>query len=184
MKDQCYVYIVLPGETEFVTAGKFVLTADRHGIPFGKFIYGQSYLDRANAVAIDPVELKLTAETFETRRFNGIFGALRDAGPDYWGRRVIEKYSGKIGLSELDYLLCSPEDRAGALSFGRNRKPLTPLQRYSRTLNLAELQRIADAVIADAELPIDPLSEQAESLLRAGTSMGGARPKAVVVRGY
>lgn len=180
MNDQCYVYIVLPGEVEFVTAGKFVLAADRHSIPLGKFIYGQSYLARANAVAIDPFELKLTTETFETRQFNGIFGALRDAGPDYWGRRVIEKYSGKIGLSELDYLLYSPEDRAGALGFGRNRKPLAPLQRYSRTLNLAELQRIADAIIADEELPIDSLSEQAESLLLAGTSMGGARPKAVI----
>ncbi len=180
MNDQCYVYIFLPGETEFVTAGKFVLTADRHRIPIGKFIYGQSYLARANAVAIDPVELKLTNETFETRRYHGIFGALRDAGPDFWGRRVIEKYSGKIDLSELDYLLFSPEDRTGALSFGRNRKPLAPLQRYSRTLHLAELQRIADAIIADEELPIDPLTEQAEALLLAGTSMGGARPKAVV----
>ncbi len=180
MNDQCYVYIVLPGETEFVTAGKLVLTADRHRIPIGKFIYGQSYLARANAVAIDPVELKLTNDTFETRRFHGIFGALRDAGPDFWGRWVIEKYSGKIDLSELDYLLFSPEDRTGALSFGRNRKPLAPLQRYSRTLHLAELQRIADAIIADEELPIDPLTEQAEALLLAGTSMGGARPKAVV----
>ena len=29
MNDECYVYIVLPGETDFVTAGRFLLTADR-----------------------------------------------------------------------------------------------------------------------------------------------------------
>lgn len=36
---------------------------------------------------------------------NGLFGALRDAGPDYWGRRVIERHAGKAQLGELDYLL-------------------------------------------------------------------------------
>ena len=180
MNDACYVYIVLPGETAFVTAGKFVLTADRHRNPIGKFVYGKSYLCRENAVAIDPVELKLTTEIFETRRLQGIFGALRDAGPDYWGRRVIEKYSGKANLSELDYLLYSPEDRAGALSFGLNREPPAPRRRFSHTLDLAELQRLADAIIADEELPASANAEQAEALLLAGTSMGGARPKAVI----
>ena len=36
MNDECYVYIALPGETDFVTAGRFLLTADRHGIPTGR----------------------------------------------------------------------------------------------------------------------------------------------------
>lgn len=180
MNGECYVYIVLPGETEFVTAGKFVLTADRHRNPIGRFVYGQSYLARNNAVAIDPIELKLTTETFETRKLKGIFGALHDAGPDYWGRRVIEKHSGRTDLSELDYLLYSPEDRTGALSFGLNPEPPALRRRFSSTLHLAELQRLADAVIADEELPVDLNTEQAEALLLAGSSMGGARPKAVI----
>ena len=83
MNNECYVYIVLPGETEFVTAGKFVLSTDRHDVPTGKFIYGRSYRTRENAVPIDPHELKLSASTFETQRLKGVFGALRDAGPDY-----------------------------------------------------------------------------------------------------
>ena len=37
VNDECYVYIVLPGETEFMTAGKFVLSTDRHGVATGKF---------------------------------------------------------------------------------------------------------------------------------------------------
>jgi serine/threonine-protein kinase HipA len=45
---ECFVYITLPGETEFVTAGKFELTTDRRGIAVGRFVYGQSYLEREN----------------------------------------------------------------------------------------------------------------------------------------
>ena len=85
MKRECYVYLALPGETGFVTAGKFEQTVDQDRIPVGRFIYAQSYLERPNAVAIDPIELKLTRQVFETRRLDGIFGALRDASPDYWG---------------------------------------------------------------------------------------------------
>lgn len=43
---ECFVYIILPGESKFVTAGKFQLTADRHGVPTGKFVYGDSYRSR------------------------------------------------------------------------------------------------------------------------------------------
>lgn len=114
---ECFVYITLPSQTEAVTAGRFALSKNRDGTSLGQFVYGRSYLARADAVAIDPVELKLSNETYETTRLHGIFGALRDAGPDYWGRRVIEKRSGKAILGEIDYLLESPDDRAGALGF-------------------------------------------------------------------
>ena len=107
-ENECFVYITLPGETEFVTAGRFVLTTDRRDIPTGKFVYGQSYLERGNAVAIDPLELKLSTRTYETNLLKGVFGALRDASPDSWGRRVIEKYTGQTQLGEIDYLLHSP----------------------------------------------------------------------------
>ena len=121
---ECFVYITPPGETKFVTAGRFVLTTDRQGIPTGRFVYGRSYLARDNAVPIDPLELKLGRTTYRTTALKGIFGALRDAGPDYWGRRVIEKHAGQPELGELDYLLYAPDDRAGALGFGLNQKPL------------------------------------------------------------
>ena len=120
---ECFVYITLPGEIESVTAGRFELTKDRRGNALGRFVYGKSYLARGNAVAIDPIELKLSGDTYETARLNGVFGALRDAGPDYWGRRVIEKHAGAAQLGELDYLLNSADDRAGALGFGLNQQP-------------------------------------------------------------
>lgn len=177
---ECFVYITLPGETDFVTAGKFALATDRRGVASGKFVYGRSYLARANAVPLDPLTLKLGTKTYETRLLKGVFGALRDASPDYWGRRIIEKYSGKTELGEIDYLLHSPDDRAGALGFGRNAEPPAPRRTFNRTMELARLQALADAIIAEQELPQNKDAAQVQDLMLIGTSMGGARPKAVV----
>lgn len=176
---ECFVYVVLPGETEFVTAGKFALATDRHGVPTGRFVYGRSYLARDDALPVDPLELKLGTKTYTTTRLNGIFGALRDASPDYWGRRVIEKRAGGAPLGGMDYLLDSPDDRAGALGFGLNQAPPAPRRKFNRTMDLERLQALADAIIADQE-PQGPDAEQVQDLMLLGTSMGGARPKAVV----
>jgi serine/threonine-protein kinase HipA len=176
---ECFVYITLPGRTSAITAGKFVLGQTESGTPLGRFVYGQSYLKNADAVPIDPVELKLSNETYSTVYLKGMFGALRDAGPDYWGRRVIEKHAGKTNLGEMDYLLESPDDRAGALGFGLGNAPPAPQKKFNKTLDLAKLQDLADALIKD-EIPSDPASPQVQELLLLGTSMGGARPKVVV----
>src|SRR6478672_705760 len=176
---ECFVYITLPGETESGTAGRFELTKDRRGNALGRFVYGKSYLARGNAVAVDPIELKLSGDTYETARLNGVFGALRDAGPDFWGRRVIEKHAGKAQLGEMDYLLQSPDDRAGALGFGLNNVPPAPLRKFNQTIDLVKLQDLAEALVKD-EIPNDPAAPQVQELLLLGTSMGGARPKAVV----
>ena len=168
------------GRTEFVTAGRFELSADRRGIPTGRFVYGRSYLARDNAVPIDPIELKLAKRTYQTALLKGVFGALRDASPDHWGRRVIEKRTGKAELGELDYLLYSPDNRAGALGFGLNPEPPAPRRKWSKTIALQEMQEFADAIIADEPFPADADAVQMEDLVLAGTSMGGARPKAVV----
>jgi serine/threonine-protein kinase HipA len=177
---ECYVHITLPGSTEPITAGRFQMQADRGRTAIGRFVYGRSYLSRPDAVEFDPVELKLGTKTYETAALRGVFGALRDAGPDYWGRRVIEKHAGKVELSELDYLLHSADDRAGALGFGLNQQPPAPKRNFNQAVALEKLQRIADAIIADEDLPADAEAEQIQELLLVGTSMGGARPKAVV----
>ncbi len=179
-RQECFVYIFLPGETEFVTAGKFVQTIDRRGIPTGRFVYGRSYLARDNAVPIDPLELKLGTRTYTTTVLKGIFGALRDASPDYWGRHVIEKHTRIQQLSEIDYLLQSPDDRAGALGFALNREPPVPRRAFNQTMELEKLQAIADAIISDEQPLQGSEAEHVEDLMLVGTSMGGARPKTVV----
>jgi serine/threonine-protein kinase HipA len=109
-----------------------------------------------------------------------MFGALRDAGPDHWGRRVIDKHAGRVMVDEIDYLLESPDDRAGALSFGLNAKPPAPLRRFNTTLDLAKLQETADALINEQANADDAVAAQVQDLMLIGTAMGGARPKAVV----
>ena len=177
---ECFVYITLPGQTEPVTAGRFALALGRRGTMEGRFVYGRSYLERSNAVALDPVELKLSPRTYLTAALDGVFGALRDASPDYWGRRVIQRHLRKAQPGELEYLLYSPDDRAGALGFGHNQIPPAPKRSFNQTLDLAHMQSIADAIVANEELPADVANEQVENLILIGTSMGGARPKAVV----
>ena len=191
---ECFVYITLPGQTEPVTAGRFALTTDRRGTPEGRFVYGRRYLERPNAVALDPTLLKLSPRTYSTFALGGVFGALRDASPDYWGRRVIQRHLGKAQPGEMEYLLYSPDDRAGALGFGLKQTPPAPKRAFNQTLDLGKLQVIADAIMADEDLPGGAGAggdhhlagdaaddhDQVEKLLVIDTSMGGARPKAVV----
>jgi serine/threonine-protein kinase HipA len=177
---RCYVYITLPGQTKAVTAGRYELQNDPEKRPVGRFLYGRSYLGRSDAVEIDPVELKLAARVYETTQHDGVFGALRDAAPDYWGRLVIERALGKDKLPEIDYLLKSRDDRAGALGFGLNEKPPAPNWTFNKTLQLEKLQATALALLRIDKPLTDQEAEQVRKLLLRGTSMGGARPKAVV----
>lgn len=183
--EECFVYITLPGQVEPVTAGRYQLDTSRQGMPVGQFVYGKSYLSRNDRVEFDPVELKLQVPVFRTTKLRGNFGALRDSSPDSWGRKLIEKRLGNVSPTEIEYLLNSPDDRAGALGFGLNVQPPAPARKFNRTLDLAKLIELADQIVAaekdpEAPKPAGADAEQAEELLRAGTSMGGARPKATV----
>ena len=179
---ECYVYIVPPDATDFVTAGR-LRTTDVDGVRVGQFVYRRTYRESRDAVELDPVELILPArsQTYSTSRMGGFFGAIRDAMPDYWGRLAIDRHLGVARLDEFDYLLHGPDDRVGALGFGLNVQPPAPPRRFNRTLDLARLQAAADDVAAGRP-PTGAHSERtrAEELLVAGTALGGARPKAMV----
>lgn len=179
---ECYVYITLPNQYEQVTAGKFVLDTNARGENIGRFVYGKSYLARPDAVELDPIELRLTDKIFETAVLKGVFGSIRDASPDYWGRELIDRHLGGTG-DEMDYLLQSPDDRSGALGFGLNQVPPAPKRLFNQMFNLADLQEYALDVLNErtSNSTIDKEQQsQIEKLLLMGTSMGGARPKAVV----
>lgn len=180
MVSECFIYITLPGATEPVTAARFELSTTANGDPLGRFVYGKSYLDRSDAVPFDPVELHLSNRVYETVAMKGVFGALRDSGPDWWGRRIIERHAGVAQLTELDYLLQSSDGRAGALSFGLGQKPPAPKRAFNKRIDLERLQALADAILNDEDLPMDAEKAQVEELLLAGSSMGGARPKVVI----
>jgi serine/threonine-protein kinase HipA len=177
----CFVFIQLPSGEE-VVCGRFSQEPVPAGGRRGQFVYARSYRERSNAVAIDPFELPLGPATREVIDDAGVFGALRDAAPDAWGRRVIEWRLGGGALpTEIDYLLNSPEDRAGALSFSRKNEPPAAVQRFNRVLDLEELLSIATRIDAGTAEPRESTpARQISQLLEPGTSMGGARPKNVV----
>ena len=177
---ECFVYIVLPGATSFVTAGRFRVSTGSTGDPAGAFVYGRRYRERSDAVELDPVELRLSGRVHETARLGGFFGAIRDAMPDAWGRLVIDRRAGVTESDEFDYLLRGPDDRAGALGFGDGVEPPAPVRRLARASDLDRLRRAADAVGGGRPERAGPAGRQVEELLFPGTSLGGARPKAVV----
>ncbi len=172
---QVFVYITLPDQTEPVTAARFTHTV-LDGVARGELVYARTYRENPGAVPFDPVELgAVRASPYVTVRQEGVFGAIRDASPDAWGRLVIDRHL-KASGGETDYLLQSPDDRAGALSFGLTPKPPPPVRAFNKTWDLERLQAAADAVVAQTP-PLDP---NVERLLLQGSLMGGARPKVVV----
>lgn len=174
---QAYVYIQLPGTLETVPAALLKVQTLSDGTQIGRFRYGDRYLQRPDAVALDPFRLPLARTVYEFTQLKGIPGAVRDASPDAWGRRVIEHtlQRSAADLQEIDYLLHGPQDGAGCLSFGLKVDPPAPRRTYNRTHQLAELIAATQA-IEDGRPVAAHLLEQ----LDPGTSMGGARPKATI----
>lgn len=174
---EAYVYIQLPGTLETVPAALLRVQTLPDGTQIGRFRYGERYLQRPEAVALDPYQLPLAREVFEFTQLKGIPGAVRDAGPDAWGRRVIEHKLERSAadLQEVDYLLHGPSDGAGYLSFGLKAAPPAPKRQYNRTHQLAELIAATQAIEAGR-----PVAAHLLEQLDPGTSMGGARPKATI----
>lgn len=173
---ELYVWIWLPDETEPVVAGRLAAQGRTY-----IFNYGRSYLERHNAIPIYDAELPLTSGVIPLVTGLTMPGCLRDAAPDAWGRRVIlNKRFGKTALQidpgsidELSYLIESGSDRIGALDFQLS--PTEYIPRFAAGAPLEELIKAAELV--EKGVPLTPELAQA---LQHGTSIGGARPKALV----
>jgi serine/threonine-protein kinase HipA len=126
------VYIQLPGSLETVPAALLKVQISPDGTQIGRFRYSDRYLQRPQAIALDPFRLPLTKAVFKFTQLKGILGAVRDAGPDAWGRRAIEHTleRGAADLHEIDYQLHGPQDGAGCLSFGLKVEPPAPRRSY------------------------------------------------------
>jgi serine/threonine-protein kinase HipA len=177
---QAYVYVQLPGTLDTVPSALLKVEKLPDGTFVGRFRYGDRYLERKDAIAFDPFQLPLGDTIQEFTKLKGIPSAVRDAGPDAWGRRVIEHKLERSprDLEEIDYLLNGPQDGAGNLSFGATLDPPKAGRRYNRTHQLADLIAAAEAIEEGRRVPVHILEQ-----LEPGTSMGGARPKATIEDG-
>jgi len=176
MPDSVFVWIWLPGETQSVVAGRISMDGGRY-----IFNYGASYLERKNAIPIYEPELPLRRGRIDPLPNLEMAGCLRDGSPDAWGRRVIINrlvgpQAGDRGadeLNELTYLIESGSDRIGALDFQHSATEYVP--RTSVRASYEELLEAADRV--EKGLPLAPPLDRA---INNGTSIGGARPKALI----
>ena len=177
--EEAYVWIWLPTATAPVVAGRIVRDGERL-----IFNYGRSYLDRDDRIPIYEPELPLRSGAIAPGAGLSMAGCLRDAAPDAWGRRVIlNRTFGRKGkdvdvaaLDELIYLLESGSDRVGALDFQHS-----PYEYVARTAQTATLEELLSAVEkVEKGVPLTPDLDQA---LFHGTSIGGARPKAMIQDG-
>jgi serine/threonine-protein kinase HipA len=176
-EQSCYIHIQLPGTFEWVPCASLRVKEIGAGAFEGAFTYGKRYLERPNVIALDEYHLPLSDKPHRFTKLKGIPGAVRDASPDAWGRRVIQAklQRPEADLREMDYLLSGPDDGAGNLRFGLVVQPPGPHRPYNRTHQLKRLVDAAHELEANGRLPHEVLEE-----LEPGTSMGGARPKVTV----
>lgn len=181
--DRAYVWIWLPGATEPVVAGVLEALPTLGGDHVITFAYGRSYLARDAAPAIYLPELPKAPGRQQPPPGLEVAGVIRDAAPDAWGQRVImRRLLGRdvrdrdpVEVPLLPYLLESGSNRSGALDFQAR-----PDHYVARThgATLAQLLRAADDVQSGA-----PISDELLEALEAGSSAGGARPKATITDG-
>lgn len=176
---EAFVWTWLPGTTEPVVAGRLVPDGERI-----QFIYGRSYRERADAISLYLPELPIVGEPIAPFGTLAMASAIRDGAPDAWGRRVIlnrafgvkgDELDG-LELDELVFLLESGSDRIGALDFQTSATTYVP--RGGRHATVEEL--LASAEKVEKNLPLTPELDQA---LHHGSSIGGARPKALLTDG-
>lgn len=178
------VYVQLSGAD--VRAGQLVSHYGR-GAESATFLYDAAYLADPRAYDLEPA-LPRVSGAQHTAVGTAMFHSFADSSPDRWGKVLISKAERRRAreagstprtLSEFSYLLGVRDDlRQGAIRFA-----ISGTERF--------LADDVTGVPALTELPeLLDLAEQTENddedlaglrrLLRAGSSLGGARPKAHV----
>ena len=168
--------------------GKDVLTGTlyqnvRHGQETASFSYDISYLENPKAFSLAP-DMPLGSGTFHSEGLKE-FRALEDCMPDRWGRNLLyraeksracrEQQTPRV-LFEIDYLTgVSDKTRQGAIRiWDETGQSLAPEEKgVPREVDLPALLNSADLAAVD-------MSADIRDLLEAGSSLGGARPKASV----
>lgn len=173
---EAFAWVWLPGASDPVVAGRLDAVGD-----LVTFTYGRSYLAREEAIPLSLPELPLRRGRIDPL-VGEIAGCIADAGPDAWGQRMI--LNRRLGAGALDtadlhrltYLLDSGSDRIGALDFQASASEYVP--RWPDQASLDELARAAELV--ERGVPLPPALDSA---LLHGSSIGGARPKALLCDG-
>jgi serine/threonine-protein kinase HipA len=185
MADHVEVFVQIAGED--VLAGR-LWPHRRRGVESQTFGYASEYLARKDAYELDPL-LGLYDGAHQTPAGQATFGAFSDCAPDRWGRRLIvrnerhrSRSDGTTARSsgEIDYLLGVRDDlRQGALRFRDPDSGVFLAEERTGVPPMLELPRLLSA--AEHEERDTANAEELALLLRGGSSLGGARPKAHIL---
>lgn len=171
------IWLTLP-TGERLRAGELACTnADGQGRYTSAFRYTADYLADPRAFPLDPAGLPLTPGEFQCNRLEAPLMVLEDALPDDWGRRLLIQRHGLPRSQQAEpYLLRALAGQGlGALAFLPPGAKPRPQDDSAPLLDLETLVDAARRLERDGEVELTH-----RLLLAAGSSPGGARPKALV----
>lgn len=176
------VHVDIDGETR--RAGTLFVHHGR-GTESATFAYDNAYIASPDAYALEPA-LPLDGAPHQTRASARLFGSFSDCAPDRWGRTLVQREAraGSVGgaqrtITEADYLLGVRDDlRQGALRFRFENGAFLADENTGvpSVVDLPALLELADRADRD-----EATYAELRRLIRVGSSLGGARPKAHVV---
>lgn len=145
----------------------------------GTLEYTNEWINDPNAYALSPAVPLVRGKQPLVGERGHLPTVLSDSAPDRWGRMLIQKEFAARGErpAEIDYLLgVADRFRLGALRMRVDGSVQAHISRVPKVLELDQLERAARAV-EQGEDSFEALKRVAQ----AGSSLGGARPKATVV---
>lgn len=143
----------------------------------GSVRYAPSWLEAPDAYALDPMNLPLGDEDRLIEQNRGIPGVLSDAGPDRWGRRLMERLSSRPPRNEAEWVLATAGAGTGAIRASLSRSALPPVQPVYPQVTLEQIEE-ASRQVAEGGFPPPPMYE---ILCVQSGALGGARPKAAML---
>lgn len=153
--------------------------------PHIEFRYAKSWLDHRSAFAISP-ELPLVSASQLPTVGRELFGSFMDAAPDAWGQGLLHQYTRNRANAAAEslptanavarLLLVNDATRQGALRFREHGEFLASWATQAGTDDLPDL---AQQVLSYQDTGV--ILEEESLLVAAGSSPGGARPKAWVL---
>lgn len=179
------VHISLNNKTSRVGS---LLVSKENDSEFLAFEYHSDWLENSFHFSLQP-SLPISKTTFYPKRYQKMFGALGDSVPNSWGRRLMqrneyanaksEQRTPKL-LRESDYLLGVTDFyRMGALRFKFSDTTdylQTSEEGIPTPFNLRQFSEINQKLENR-----DETIEELRQIVRAGSSLGGARPKTSII---
>lgn len=136
------------------------------------FKYSSEWLQNDMAFNIDPQLAFNTDEQFS----NGLWGIFKDISPDRWGK-IIQNRSANHKLFDYEYMLgVSDYFRSGSIRIKDNNEFIL------KNTNIPKLTHLSEIENASSKLENEEYTqEDLRILFEAGSSIGGARPKASIL---